>query len=278
MARRGRAAIASPPTRQPLPGGDHGHPVPCGGARASPAPSSARRCCWPPRPRCRGSPTRTAEETLDIAATHATATNIGDLFLFLGILLTIPAVLLAGRLLPRPRARAPPWWASSPASPGSWRDAHRRHQRGERRRRRLRHPHADLAGAFDGSAAWVLGVVLAVFLLGWLTAAVAFGTGVIPRASRRHGRLGADRGARRVGRRQPRRRQGAGRRGRRPGPRRVRGPRAAPPGAGRPFLRGRPRRRILGPLETTVQPRDLGEALAARRAYPGRSRWPAAPT
>ena len=40
-------------------------------------------------------------------------------------------------------------------------------------------PHAELAGAFDGSAAWVLAVVLAVFLLGWLTAAVAIGTGVI---------------------------------------------------------------------------------------------------
>jgi hypothetical protein len=120
-----------------------------------------------------------AEETLDIAASDGTATNVGDLFLFLGILLTLPAVLLVGRLL-RDRAPAPAlvgvvagvaWLVGgmltvvtnevSVAVAGSG------------------IPHADLAGAFDGSDAWVLGVVLAVFLLGWLTAAVAFGTGVI---------------------------------------------------------------------------------------------------
>jgi len=120
-----------------------------------------------------------AEETLDIAASHATATNVGDLLLFLGILLTIPAVLLAGRLL-RDRAPAPAlvgvvagvaWLVGGMLTVVT--------DQVNVAVARSGIPHAELARAFDGSDAWVLGVVLAVFLLGWVVAAVALGTGVI---------------------------------------------------------------------------------------------------
>ncbi len=120
-----------------------------------------------------------SEETLDIAASHVTATNVGDLLLFLGTLLTIPAVLLAGRLL---RDRAPALSLVGVVAGVGWLVGGMITVVTDQVNvavSRSGIPHELLADGFDASTAWVLGLVLGVFLLGALTVHVAFGTGVI---------------------------------------------------------------------------------------------------
>ncbi len=120
-----------------------------------------------------------AEEALATAAANVTATNLGDLLLFLGILLTIPAVLLAGRLL---RDRAPRLALAGVVAGVAWLVGGMLTVVTDQVNvavARSGIPHEELVQAFDGSTAWVLGVVLVVFLAGWLVASATRGAGVI---------------------------------------------------------------------------------------------------
>ena len=120
-----------------------------------------------------------AEETVATAAENATATNIGDIFMFLAILVTVPAMLAVGRVL---RRDAPllSLLGSAAAVAGligamlvvvtdqvnvavGGSDI----------------PRDQLADAFDGGSAWALFVVLAVFLAGFTVGTILLGSGLV---------------------------------------------------------------------------------------------------
>lgn len=119
-------------------------------------------------------------ETLQITADHVTATQVSDLFAFLGLLAMIPATFAVMRIL---RNTAPllglvggavvvaglmaamVWPITNQVNIGfAEQDAEFQTQ---------------VAAAFDGSTAWVIELIVAVFLLGLTVGLVALGIGLM---------------------------------------------------------------------------------------------------